>query len=271
MKTKKILKYGLMIGLAVLFLFPLYWAVISALKSDVEIIASPPTFYTHNVVLQNIKEAWISQPFTRYFVNSMMVTIFAVAGAVISTSVVAYGFARYEFRFKKLLFALMLGTMMIPWDVLVIPLYKQYSFLGWIDTYLPLVLPSFLGIAFYIFLMVQFLRAIPRDFDEAAKIEGLNDFQIFYKIFLPIMRPQLILVAILHTITVWNDYLGPLVYLNSSDKFTMAIGLSLFSGAYTNDVQSIMVISVAMVLPPLLLFIIMQKHILGNNLSAGFK
>lgn len=271
MKTKRTLKYIVMIALAVLFLFPLYWAMISALKSDVEIIATPPTFFPHSIVLQNIKDAWTSQPFTQYFVNSVIVTVLAVAGAVLSTAVVAYGFARYEFKFKKVLFALMLATMMIPWDVLVIPLYKQYSFLGWIDTYLPLVLPSFLGVAFYIFLMVQFLRAIPRDFDEAAKIEGLNDVQIFYKIFLPIMRPQLILVAILHTITVWNDYLGPLVYLNSSDKFTMAIGLSLFSGAYTNDVQSIMVVSVAMVLPPLILFIVMQKHILGNNISAGFK
>lgn len=271
MKIKKIIKYVIMIVLAILFLFPLYWAVISAFKSDIEIIASPPTFFPHSIVLQNIKDAWQSQPFTQYFLNSVFVTVMAVIGAVVSTSVVAYGFARYEFKFKKVLFALMLGTMMIPWDVLVIPLYKQYSFLGWIDTYLPLILPSFLGVAFYIFLMVQFLRSIPKDFDEAAKIEGLNDFQIFYKIFLPIMRPQLILVAILHTITAWNDYLGPLVYLNSSDKFTMAIGLSLFSGAYTNDVQSIMVISVAMVLPPLILFIIMQKHILGNNISAGFK
>lgn len=260
-----------MIFLAVLFLFPLYWAFISALKSDVEIIASPPTFIVHQPVFQNIVDAWTAQPFTLYFINSLIITVLAVIGAVFSTSLVAYGFGRYEFRFKTLLFGLMLGTMMIPWDVLVIPLYKQYSFLGWIDTFIPLVLPSFLGIAFYIFLMVQFLRSIPKDFDEAAKIEGLNDWQIFYKIFLPIMKPQLILIAILHTITVWNDYLGPLVYLNTPDKFTMAIGLSLFSGAYTNDVQSIMVISVIMVLPPLLLFITMQKRILGNNISTGFK
>ncbi len=271
MKIKNILLYTLMIALAVLFLFPLYWAMISALKSDTEILATPPTFFVMNPVFENIKEAWTAQPFSKYFLNSVIVTVLAVIGAVTSTAVVAYGFGRYDFRCKKILFALMMGTMMIPWDVLVIPLYKQYSFLGWIDTYLPLVLPSFLGVAFYIFLMIQFLRAIPKDFDEAAKIEGLNDFQIFYQIFLPIMKPQLILVGILHTITVWNDYLGPLVYLNTPDKFTMAIGLSLFSGAYTNDVQSIMVISVIMVLPPLILFVIMQKHILGNNLSSGFK
>lgn len=271
MNIKKVIKYVVMIMLAILFLFPLYWAIISIFKSDVEILQTPPTFVVKQPLFENILDAWTAQPFTKYFLNSLFVTFFAVVGSVVSTSFVAYGFARYEFKFKRVLFGLMLATMMIPWDVLVIPLYKQYSFLGWIDTYLPLVIPSFFGVAFYIFLMVQFLRAIPRDFDEAAKIEGLNDFQIFYKIFIPIMRPQLILIAILHTITVWNDYLGPLVYLNSPDNFTLAIGLSLFSGAYTNDIQSIMTISVIMVIPPLLLFMCMQKYILGNNISTGFK
>lgn len=260
-----------MLLLALLFLFPLYWAVITMFKSDAEVLQSPPTFFVVKPILKNIVDAWTAQPFTSYFLNSLFVTVLAVVGAVISTSFIAYGFARFDFKFKNFLFGLMLATMMIPWDVLVIPLYKQYSFLGWIDTYLPLIVPSFLGVAFYIFLMVQFLRGIPRDFNEAAQIEGLNEFQIFYKIFLPIMRPQLVLIAILHTITVWNDYLGPLVYLNSPNKFTLAIGLSLFSGAYTNDIQSIMTISVIMVIPPLLLFISMQKYILGNNISTGFK
>lgn len=268
---KKFLKYLILFIMAGLFIFPIYWAVISALKGPEELYAAVPTFFPHDIHWENIKYAWTAQPFTRYFINSVIVTTIAVVAMVFSSSIIAFGFARYEFKFKKLFFSLMLGTMMIPWDVLVIPLYKQYSYLGWIDTYLPLIMPAFFGGAFYIFMLVQFLRQIPKDFDEAAKIEGCNDWQIYHKIFLPIMKPQLLLVAVLYMIVVWNDYLGPLVYLNTPDKFTMAIGLSLYSGAYSVDISSIMVVSVIMIIVPLIAFLSMQKSILDNDISSGFK
>ena len=165
----------------------------------------------------------------------------------------------------------MLSTMMIPWDVLVIPLYMEYNAFHWLDTLKPLIVPAWFGGAFYIFLMRQFLRGIPRDFEESAIIDGANYRQIFTRIFLPLMKPQLALSAIMYMIVVWNDYLGPLVYISDSEKFTLPIGLSLFKGAYTTDYTSIMAITVLMTLPTMIAFFLGQKQILNSNVSAGIK
>ena len=210
------------------------------------------------------------QPFGRYFMNSVIVTP-TVVGMTFSSAVVAYGFARFEFKGREFLFLLVLSTMMIPWDVLVIPLYMQYNFFGWLDTLKPLIVPAYFGGAFYIFLMRQFLRGIPADMTESALIDGANHWQIFVKIFLPILRPQLALTAIMYMMVVWNDYLGPLVYISDFNKFTWPIGLSLFKGAYTTDYTSLMAITVVMTIPTIIAFFLGQKQILDMNVTAGLK
>lgn len=263
--------YATLVTVSLVLLFPFYWAVISSLKPGTEQAKYPPTFWPGDLRWSNYAEAWNSQPFSHYFVNSVMVTALAVAGVTMSSALVAFGFARYEFRGKRVMFIILLATMIIPWDVLVVPLYMEYSFLGWIDTYLPLVLPSFLGIPFYIYLLTQFLRTIPRDFQEAALMDGANHFQIFFRIFVPMMRPQLALTAILHMLVVWNDFLGPLVFLNDTDKFTLPVGLSFFKTSHLIDTTSMLAISVVMILPPLLVFFVGQRLILGNEAQSGIK
>ncbi len=270
-RKKSIFIYILLTVLVILFLFPLFWALITAVRDPAELSQSPMSILPKEIHLENFSEAWTAQPFTKYLVNSLFVTVFAVIGMVLSSAVVAFGFARFEFKGKRFLFMLMLSTMMIPWDVLVIPLYMQYNAFGWLDTFKPLIIPAWFGGAFYIYLMVQFLRGIPRDFEESAIIDGANHWQIFTKIFIPLMKPQLFLSGIMYMIVVWNDYLGPLVYISDSEKFTLPIGLSLFKGAYTVDYTSIMAITVLMTLPTIAAFFIQQKQILNNDAASGIK
>ena len=270
-KIKKTGVYVILILLAVVFLFPLIWALLTAVRNPAELGQYPIRFIPSEFHLENFKEAWNAQPFTRYLINSLAVTVLAVIGMTLSSALVAYGFARFDFKGKGFFFILMLSTMMIPWDVLVIPLYMEYNAFHWLDTLKPLIVPAGFGGAFYIFLMRQFLRGIPRDFEESAIIDGANYRQIFTRIFLPLMKPQLALSAIMYMIVVWNDYLGPLVYISDSDKFTLPIGLSLFKGAYTTDYTSIMAITVLMTLPTMIAFFLGQKQILNSNVSAGIK
>lgn len=272
--NEKIKKIAVYIGLCILalaFLFPLFWAAITAVRNPAELGQFPMSIIPKEIHLENFVTAWTAQPFTKYLCNSLIVTVLAVIGMVFSSAVVAYGFARFDFKGKSFLFVLMLSTMMIPWDVLVIPLYMEYNAFGWLDTLKPLIVPAWFGGAFYIYLMIQFLRGIPVDFEESAFLDGANHWQIFTKIFLPLMKPQLALAAVMYMIVVWNDYLGPLVYISDSDKFTLPIGLSLFKGAYTTDYTSIMAITVLMTLPTIIAFFVGQKHILNNNVSSGIK
>lgn len=270
-RLKEIILYLILGILVIVFLFPLFWATVTALRAPAELSDVPMSVLPREIHLENFVNAWNAQPFTKYLINSLIVTTLAVAGMVLSSSVVAYGFARFEFRGKKVLFMLMLSTMMIPWDVLVIPLYMQYNAFGWLDSFKPLIIPAWFGGAFYIYLMVQFLRGIPRDFEESAVIDGANHWQIFTKIFIPLMKPQMFLSGIMYMIVVWNDYLGPLVYISDSDKFTLPIGLSLFKGAYTVDYTSIMAIAVLMTIPTMIAFFLGQKQILNNDASSGIK
>ncbi|HJA12300.1 MAG TPA: carbohydrate ABC transporter permease [Candidatus Mediterraneibacter merdipullorum] len=270
-RSKTFFIYLILGILVVIFLFPLFWAIVTALRAPAELSDVPMSILPKEVHLENFSEAWNAQPFTRYLINSLIVTSLAVIGMVLSSSIVAYGFARFEFRGKKVLFMVMLSTMMIPWDVLVIPLYMQYNAFGWLDSFKPLIIPAWFGGAFYIYLMVQFLRGIPRDFEESAVIDGANHWQIFTKIFVPLMKPQMFLSGIMYMIVVWNDYLGPLVYISDSDKFTLPIGLSLFKGAYTVDYTSIMAIAVLMTIPTIIAFFLGQKQILNNDAGSGIK
>ena len=164
----------------------------------------------------------------------------------------------------------MLATMMLPWDVTVIPQYMQFNLFGWIDTLKPLIIPALFGSAYYIYLLKQFLETVPKDFAEAAKIDGANEFQIYSKIYLPMMKPSVILVAVLNMIVVWNDYLGPLVFINSQDKYTLALGLASFKGVHSDAIVPTMCISLLMCIPPIIVFFFAQKDII-DGISGGVK
>ena len=271
-KTNKntLLTYVALLLFSAYFMAPFLWMIITAIKTPGEVNAYPPTFIPRSAQWRNFIDAWKSQPFGLYFCNSFKVTALTTIGQVLSSSMIAFGFARYDFKFKNFLFVLLLGSMMLPWDVTMIPLYMQFNKMGWINTLKPLIVPSFFGSAYYIFLLRQFLMNIPNDIENAARIDGANDFQIFTRIFFPIMRAPLILIAILNMLSVWNDYLGPLIFLQDRSKYTMALGLASFKGLHNTNIVPIMAITVLMVIPPVIIFYFAQKYII-EGVSGAIK
>ncbi|MBL8967820.1 MAG: carbohydrate ABC transporter permease [Spirochaetaceae bacterium] len=262
--------YALLLLCSLYFLFPFIWMVLTALKTEAEAYVFPPKFLPGEFRLHNFADAWKSQPFGGYLRNSLVVTILTTVGQVASCALVAYGFARYSFRGKGVLFMILLGTMMIPWDVTMIPLYMEFKALGWINTLKPLIVPAFFASAYYVFLLRQFLMGIPKDFEEAARIDGASEFQTFYSIFVPMMKAPLILVGVLNVMGVWNDYLGPLIFLNSRNKYTLPLGLAAFKGAHEMQVIPIMAITTLMILLPVAAFAYAQKYIV-EGMSGALK
>lgn len=271
-ETKKF-KITLYLGLILFSLYfvgPFLWVVLTAFKDASEVNAFPPQFLPETWKWSNFSEAWNSQPFGTYMWNSIVVTTLTTIGQVISCSLVAFGFARYDFRFKGFLFVVLLSTMMLPWDVTMIPQYMLFNELGWINTLKPLIIPGMLGTPYYIFLLRQFLMNFPKDIENAARIDGANDFQIYARIFLPIMKAPLFLIAILNILVVWNDYLGPLVFLQDRSKYTLALGLASFQGVHGSNIIPIMAITIIMMIPPILAFLFAQKYII-EGLEGAIK
>ncbi len=275
MKIRKIrlgniFAYLALIVLSLYFIVPFIWMFLTALKSEAEAFAYPPKLFPAEFRIRNFVDAWNSQPFFTFLKNSILVTVLTTLGQLISSSLVAYGFARFDFKGKNILFMILLSTMMIPWDVTVIPLYMEFKLLRWINTLKPLIVPAFFGSAYYIFLLRQFLMGIPKDFEDAAHIDGANHFQTYFRIFLPMMKAPLILISVLNIMTVWNDYLGPLVFLNSRDKYTLPLGLAAFKGMHEMQVIPIMAITTIMIIPPIIAFAFAQKYII-ESMSGALK
>lgn len=263
-KTKAVI-YILLTVVAIYFLAPFVYMLFTTFKTEAEAIAYPPTLFPEKWNWQNFIDAWNSQPFGTYFMNSVIVTVLTTVGQILSCSLVAYGFARFNFKGKNVLFMILLATMMIPWDVTMIPQYMEFNLLGWINTLKPLIVPAFFGSAYYIFLMRQFLMGIPKDYEEAARLDGANAFQIYWKMFMPILKPSLILVGVLNMLTVWNDYLGPLIFLQDRSKYTLALGLASFKGVHDTQIIPMLCITVIMIIPPIIIFIIAQKYIVEGT------
>ncbi|WP_453995922.1 carbohydrate ABC transporter permease [Bacillus nitroreducens] len=271
--VNQIINYLLLAVLALVFAFPFLWMIATALKLPTDVYTIPPKLIPETITWDNFIEGWQYADFTRYTWNTVIVTTLAVLGTVISAAIVAYGFARFKSRFSGLLFTIVLGTMMLPNQVLLIPTYILFSKIGWLDTLKPLIVPSFFGGgAFNIFLLRQFFRTIPKELDQAATIDGANSFQIFYKILLPAIRPALITVAVLSVAFHWNDFMNPLIYLNSDQNFTLALGLQFFQNSYgSSQVQMLMAVSLITVIPLLILFFIGQKYFVQGITMSGLK
>ena len=255
-KKTKVIIYIILGLFAIYFIAPFIYMIFSAFKTESEAIAYPPKFLPSEWHFDNFKKAWESQPFGTYLLNSILVTVLTTIGQLISCSLTAYGFARFEFKGRNVLFMILMATMMIPWDVTMI------------NTLKPLIIPAWFGSAYYIFLMRQFLLSVPRDFEEAARIDGANAFQIYLKVFMPILRPSLILVAVLNMISVWNDYLGPLIFLQDRSKYTLALGLAAFKGVHSTKIIPMLCITIIMIIPPVLTFIFAGKHIVESTSGA---
>lgn len=258
---------------AAICLFPFIWMVTTSFKETSEIYSVPPALFPKNPTLGNFIDGWKGADFTLYFKNSAIITFFCTFGTVLSSSVVAYGFARFKSRLSPILFMVLLGTMMLPNQVTLIPQYLLYNKLHLIDTYWPLIIPAFAGGgAFNIFLFIQFFRTLPKELDEAAKIDGANSFQIFTKILLPAVKPVMLAVLVMSLVYNWNDFFSPLIYLNSSDKFTIAIGLQFFKGAQGNvKIGQMLAMSLISLLPVLAIFATCQKYFIQGIKMSGMK
>jgi multiple sugar transport system permease protein len=262
----------LLLAGSTLILMPLWWMISTSLKSPAEIAQYPPTFFPKEFNFNNYIEAWQTAPFTRWALNTLFLATVGTIGSVLVNSLVAYGFAKIKFKGRNALFVLVLSTMLIPGFVTMVPQYILFSKLGWVNTYLPLLVPAFLGSAFFIFLLRQFMMGIPNELVEAAVLDGAGHLQIWWHIMLPLTKPALITVAIFSFNGAWNDLLGPLLYINDESMYTLQIGLQTFKGTVQTQWHYLMAMSVTVLLPVVLLFFFFQKYFIeGSNISSGTK
>jgi multiple sugar transport system permease protein len=267
--------YALTIALSVIFIFPMFWAMMSALKTPNEMYAFPPVIIPTHPRPYNFVEAFTAFPFAVWYRNTLEVVILATLGTVVTACVVAYGFARFDFRFKNALFMITLATMMLPSQVSLIPRYILFHSMGWIDTLYPLWVPAwFGGSAFAIFLMRQFLMTLPRELDEAALIDGAGYGRILWSILVPLCKPALATLAILTMIANWDSFLDPVIFLQSPDHYTAAIGIWYFKQQefqVTPTDQLLMASAVTSIVPPITLFFAFQRYFVQGIVLTGLK
>ena len=257
---------------AVVILAPFVWMLSTALKVPGTEFVYPPQLFTRPLHWANFSNGWTALPFTRWFFNTAFITLLSVAGATLSSSLLAYGFARLEFPGRTVLFVILLSTMMLPFHVRLIPMFITFRYLGWIDTYLPLVVPFFFGgVPFFIFLVRQFFLTIPLEMEDAAAIDGAGVFTTFRRIILPLSRPVLGVVGVFAFIRVWNDFLEPLIYLHSMEKMTLSLGLRFFQDQDFTDWTLLMAVSIVVLIPSLALFFVAQKYYIHGVVTTGIK
>lgn len=268
-----IASYCVLIMLSLIFLLPFFWMLSTALKLPSDIYKVPLVWIPKPPTLGNVAEGWGYVDFTRYLFNTLVITVSGTIGTMFSSALVAYGFARFPSRWNGILFTLVIATLMLPSQVSLIPSYVMFSKLRWINTYLPLVLPGWLGGgAFNIFLLRQFFRSVPKELDQAAEIDGCGSFRIFVSILLPVIKPALTTVGIMSVIFYWNDFLGPLIYLTSDSKYTISIGLQYFNSSYgLNKVHLLMAVSLVTILPVIALFFAAQRYFVQGITVTGIK
>jgi multiple sugar transport system permease protein len=273
-RMRTLLKHGLLILCALTMLYPILWMVVSSLRPKDEIFRTPGLVLA-DLQVDNYVNGWnaYAEPFSHYMINSVIVVIGAIIGNLIACSMAAYAFARLEFRAKRLWFAVMLITIMLPIHVIIVPQYILFSELDWVNTFLPLIVPKFLATdAFFIFLMVQFIRGIPRELDEAARIDGAGHARIFFNIILPLMVPALATTAIFTFIWTWNDFYSQLIYLTDPDMYTTPLALRAFVDQQTEtDWGSVFAMSVVSIVPVFLVFLAGQRLLLRGIATTGGK
>lgn len=259
----------ILVGL--LFLGPFAWLVLTSLKTKSEIFAIPIVWVPETIQWSNYVDATQMIPFVRYTLNTLFICFFSILGQLIASPLVAYALARMKFKGRNFIFFLMMGTMILPFQVTMIPLYVLFNKMGMLDTYWPLILPNFFGSAFYIFMLRQFFLSIPFELTESAKIDGASEFRIYWQIILPLSRPALYTVALFTFLASWGDFLGPLIYLNDPEKWTLSVGLRSFIGEYTVEWGMLMAASTLFTVPIIVLYFFVQRQFIQGITLTGFK
>jgi multiple sugar transport system permease protein len=271
----KIVVYVLLLFLCAVVLLPIGWMLTVSLKPDlVPVFTIPPEWLpTRYFEWENFLKALTAptRPFLMYTRNTLVIFAGNVIGSILSCSLVAFAFARLKFRGSEVLFTILIITMLIPWQVLMIPQFLMFHRLGWYGTYLPLIVPSFFGSAFFIFLIRQYMRTFPKELDDAARIDGCSYLQTYWYIILPLCIPVLTVVVVFLFLGSWGDLLGPLIYLDHNNKFTVAIGLANFATRANPNNNQLMAANLIMMLPPMLIYFFAQDKLIGGIASVGIK
>ncbi|MHA7965875.1 carbohydrate ABC transporter permease [Paenibacillus sp. CAU 1782] len=270
------LVYHLSVGLlAFAMLYPVLWMFASSFKSNQDIFQNSHILIPQVWQFENYTSGWAGFggiTFATFFKNSFIIAIVSTIGAVASSAMVAYAFARIPFRFKGFWFGCMMMTMMLPGDVTIIPQYVMFNSLDWISTFKPIIVPAFFGAPFFIFLIIQFIRTIPSEMDEAAKIDGCSKFGIFYRIIVPLIIPAMTTAAIFSFYWRWDDFLGPLLYLNKPAMYPVSLALKLFLDSQSySEWGSMFAMSCLSLVPVLLIFFLFQRYIVEGISTSGLK
>jgi multiple sugar transport system permease protein len=264
-----------LIATCLFYLSPMYWMLVTALKSDKELAQFPPTLWPQETVWRNFDQATKTFPFLSYLGNTVFYAVFTVIGSVLSNFMIAYGFSRIKWPGRDLLFYPVIASIFIfiqfPVNpITMVPMFSFFAGLGLVNSFLPLILPTFLGNPFFIFLLRQFMLQIPVSLSEAARLDGANEFQIMRRIILPLTRPALVVVALLAGVNAWNDFLGPLIYLQNDKLYTLSLGLTFFRTMHGIEFNLLMAASCLVVLPVVAVFLCFQRVFLeGVTLGSG--
>jgi multiple sugar transport system permease protein len=265
----RLMVYSIVVILSILFLLPFFWMISTSLKEQNEVFTYPPSFFPTSFHWENYRDGWRILPFTTFLKNSLIVTTANVAGNLISCTLVAYGFARLRGRGKDLLFLLMLATIMIPREVTIVPRFIFFSKLHLVNTFWPLILPAWFGWPFFIFLLRQFFMTIPRDLDDAARIDGASHLRILIDIIIPLSKPALATVAVFSFIGNWTNVLDPLIYIRSTNLYTLPLGLNLFRGPQFTQYNWLMAVSILTVIPVMIVFFVAQRSFVRGVTLTG--
>ncbi len=262
--------YAVLAAGSVVFSLPFLWTVSTALKTPENVFRSPPQLWPQPIAWDNFAKAWTALPFPTYVGNTVFIAIAVTAAQVFTGSLVAYGFARFRFRARNVLFYLLLSTMMLPSQVTMVPVFLIWRQARMIDTFWPLILPAFFGgSAFNIFLLRQFFLSLPQELDEAALMDGASYLRIWWSVLMPLARPAVVAVTLFTFLAHWDDFMGPLIYLNSPEKYTVSIGLKMFQDSYSANLEQMMAASLIHILPTIALFFLAQRYFIRGITLSG--
>jgi multiple sugar transport system permease protein len=256
---------------AILFALPIYWLIVTSLKAVDEVFADPLVWWPRQLVWNNYPQALQQFPFWRYLTNTITIAVPVAIGATFSSAFVAYAFSRLRWRGRDAVFYLILGTLMIPNWVTLVPLYILFSKMGWLDTYKPLIVPAFFGDPFSIFLLRQFFLRQPQELVDAARVDGASHLRVFLQIMLPLSRPALVVVALFAFINSWTDFFNPLIYLSSPEKYTLQVGLFNFFGLHVVNWPGLMAAAAVILIPIAIIFVLAQRTFIEGITFTGLR
>lgn len=258
---------------AIVIMIPFFWMISTSLKAQGNLYLYPPQWIPNPMVWSNFKEVWDAVPFATFAKNTGIIVTLVMIGTLLSCSFSAYGFARLRAPGRDLIFLIVLGTMMLPGAVTLVPTYIAFNKLGWTNSFLPLIVPAFFGAPFYIFLLRQFYLSIPKDVEESGRIDGASAFRIWWDLMLPLTKPALATVAVFTFFATYNDFFGPLIYLNDQSKQTIAVGLSYFTGSRNVGPQMhlLMAMTLMATIPTLIVFLFAQRYFVQSIVTTGIK